>query len=42
MVNQRELYRAGTSLQAQLEAMEQQRRQQEVDQSKSVGSKVKL
>jgi hypothetical protein len=42
MVNQRELYRAGSSLQAQLEAMEQQRRQQEVDQSKSASSKVKL
>ena len=42
MVNQHELYRAGTSLQAQLEAMEQQRRQQEVDQSKSASSKVKL
>jgi hypothetical protein len=42
MVNQRELYRAGAALQAQLEAMEQQRRQQEVEQSKSVNSNVKL
>jgi len=42
MVNQRELYRVGASLQAQLEAMEQQRRQHEADQGKAAAANVKL
>src|SRR3954454_8548411 len=38
IVNQRELYRVGTSLQAQLEAIEQQRRQHEADQGKAAAA----
>src|SRR3954454_17216148 len=41
MVNQRALYRVGMSLQVQLEAIEQQRRQKEVEQSKSANANVK-
>ena len=42
LVHQQALYALGTSLQAELQAMEQKRRQQEVEQSKSSGANLKL
>jgi hypothetical protein len=42
MLNQQQLYRTGTSLQAQLQEMEQQRRQQEAEQGKGAAANVKL
>lgn len=42
MLHQQQLYRTGNSLQAQLQAMEQQRRQQEAEQGKDAAANVKL
>jgi hypothetical protein len=42
MLHQQQLYRTGQSLQAQLQAMEQQRRQQEAEQGKGTAANVKL
>ena len=42
MLDQQALYRTGRSLQAELQAMEQQRRQQEAEQGKGAAANVKL
>ena len=42
MLDQQQLYRVGKSLQAELQAMEQQRRQQEAEQGKGAAANVKL